>query len=60
MPGSEVPLAWQRWLRHRDPTPVPRILDHNREDLVSLAALVAVLAGPTAKEAPLLMRAGDA
>jgi hypothetical protein len=54
MPGSDVPLAWQRWLRHRDPAPVPRILDHNREDLVSLAALLAVLAGPTAKEAPLL------
>jgi hypothetical protein len=60
MPGSEVPLAWQRWLRHRDPAPVPRILDHNREDLVSLAALLAVLAGPTAKEAPLLALAGDA
>ena len=57
MPGSEVPLAWQRWLRHRDPAPVPRILDHNREDLVSLAALLAVLAGPTAKEAPLLANA---
>jgi hypothetical protein len=56
MPGSEVPLAWQRWLRHRDPAPVPRILDHNREDLVSLAALLAVLAGPTEKEAPLLAR----
>ncbi len=54
MPGSDVPLAWQRWLRFRDPAPVPRILDHNREDLVSLAALLAVLAGPTAKEAPLL------
>ena len=57
MSGSEVPLAWQRWLRHRDPAPVPRILDHNREDLVSLAALLAVLAGPTAKEAPLLANA---
>lgn len=40
LPGAEVPAAWQRWVRHADPTPVPRILDHNREDLVSLAALV--------------------
>ncbi|MCX7892543.1 MAG: ribonuclease H-like domain-containing protein [Burkholderiales bacterium] len=54
LPGAEVPLAWQRWLRQRDPAPIPRILDHNREDLVSLAALLALLARPTAKEAPLL------
>lgn len=43
LPGAEVPAAWQRWLRHADPSPVPRILDHNREDLVSLAALVQML-----------------
>lgn len=58
LPGSEVPAAWQRWLQRRDPALLPRILDHNREDLVSLAALLAVLAGPTGREAPLLRRAG--
>ncbi len=54
LPGAEVPAAWQRWLQRRDPTLLPRILDHNREDLLSLAALLAVLAGPTNREAPLL------
>jgi uncharacterized protein YprB with RNaseH-like and TPR domain len=58
LPGAEVPAAWQRWLQRRDPALLPRILDHNREDLVSLAALLAVLAGPTGREAPLLKRAG--
>lgn len=58
LPGAEVPAAWQRWLQRRDASLLPRILDHNREDLVSLAALLAVLAGPTGREAPLLRRAG--
>lgn len=54
LPGAQVPLAWERWLRHGDPTPVPRILDHNREDLLSLAALLELHRWPTAREAPLL------
>jgi uncharacterized protein YprB with RNaseH-like and TPR domain len=58
LPGAEVPAAWQRWLQRRDPSLLPRILDHNREDLLSLAALLAVLAGPTGREAPLLRSAG--
>ena len=53
-PGSEVPAAWQRWLQRGDAGPLPRILDHNREDLLSLAGLLAVLAQPTRREAPLL------
>jgi uncharacterized protein YprB with RNaseH-like and TPR domain len=53
-PGSEVPAAWQRWLQRGDAAPLPRILDHNREDLLSLAGLLAVLAQPTRREAPLL------
>jgi uncharacterized protein YprB with RNaseH-like and TPR domain len=57
LPGADVPAAWQRWLQRRDPALLPRILDHNREDLVSLAALLAILAGPTAREAPLFRRA---
>ena len=58
LPGAEVPAAWQRWLQHHDPALLPKILDHNREDLLSLAALLAALAGPTGREAPLLKRAG--
>lgn len=54
LPGAEVPAAWQRWLQRRDPALLPKVLDHNREDLLSLAALLAVLAGPTGREAPLL------
>jgi uncharacterized protein YprB with RNaseH-like and TPR domain len=53
-PGADVPAAWQHWLQRGDAVPLPRILDHNREDLLSLAGLLAVLAHPTAREAPLL------
>jgi uncharacterized protein YprB with RNaseH-like and TPR domain len=55
-----VPAAWQRWLRRGDAAPLPRILDHNREDLLSLAGLLAVLAQPTRREAPLLHAARPA
>lgn len=54
LPGSEVPAAWQRWLQRGDAVALPRIVDHNRDDLRSLAALLAVLARPTRREAPLL------
>jgi hypothetical protein len=57
LPGAEVPAAWQRWLQRRDPGLLAKVLDHNREDLLSLAALLAVLAGPTGREAPLLRHA---
>lgn len=43
LPGAEVPAAWHRWLTHADVGSVPRILEHNRDDLVSLAALTALL-----------------
>lgn len=57
LPGAEVPAAWQRWLQRGDADVLPRILDHNREDLLSLAGLLAVLAHPTLREAPLLQAA---
>lgn len=56
LPGAQVPAAWQRWLRHRDAGALPKILDHNRDDLLSLAALLAVLDEPSSKEAPLFGR----
>jgi uncharacterized protein YprB with RNaseH-like and TPR domain len=54
LPGAEVPAAWQRWLQRGDATALPKIVDHNRDDLRSLAGLLAVLAHPTRREAPLL------
>lgn len=60
LPGAEVPAAWQRWLQRGDAAPLPRILDHNRKDLLSLAGLLAVLAQPTRREAPLLHAARGA
>lgn len=60
LPGAEVPAAWQRWLQRGDAAALPRILDHNREDLLSLAGLLAVLAHPTAREAPLLHASREA
>jgi hypothetical protein len=53
-PGADVPAAWQRWLQRGDAAAFPRILDHNRADLLSLAGLLAVFAYPTGREAPLL------
>ena len=44
LPGSEVPDAFRRFMRHGDAAPLPAILAHNRNDLVSLAALLAPLA----------------
>ena len=50
LPGAVMPQLYFRWLRARDPEPVPRMLAHNRWDLVALAALAAraeaLLAGP--------------
>jgi uncharacterized protein YprB with RNaseH-like and TPR domain len=54
LPGAQVPVAWQRWLRHGDAAAVPRILAHNRLDLLSLAALLELHRHPTKSETPLL------
>lgn len=54
LPGAEVPLAWRRWLRDGDARSLPRVLEHNRLDLLSLAALLELHRRPTREEAPLL------
>ncbi|MBK8978124.1 MAG: ribonuclease H-like domain-containing protein [Planctomycetes bacterium] len=42
LPGSEAPRAWLDWLR--DGTgPVDRVLAHNRDDVLSLVALLGLL-----------------
>lgn len=43
LPGSEAPDAWRRLLKDGDISQVARVAKHNRDDLLSLAALHAVL-----------------
>jgi len=43
LPGSLVPEAFRRFLRFGDAAPLPGILEHNRNDLLTLAALLAAL-----------------
>lgn len=45
IPGAEIPGAWLRFVRGGDRQEIDRILAHNREDLVSLAALCALVCG---------------
>jgi uncharacterized protein YprB with RNaseH-like and TPR domain len=56
LPGALMPELYFRWLRSRDPRPLPRIFAHNRWDLVALAALAAraesLLAGPDPRHDP--------
>ena len=54
LPGAEAPGAWRRWLAHGDASLLARVLDHNRADVLSLVALLALLERPTEREAPLL------
>ena len=54
LPGAEAPAAWRRWLGRGDAGALARVLDHNRADLLSLVALLALLERPTVREAPLL------
>lgn len=39
LPGAAVPGAWQTWLRAGDPRPLAKVLEHNRNDILSLAVL---------------------
>lgn len=57
LPGAMMPQLYFRYLRARDPRPLPRIFEHNRWDLLALAALAAraqaLLAGPDPRHHPL-------
>lgn len=58
LPGAEVPAVWQQWLARGNADGLPKVLEHNRADLVSLLALVQVL-GVTEGRLPLFSgRAG--
>ena len=56
LPGALVPQAYFRYLRTREPGPLPRIFRHNRWDLVALAGLharaAALLDGPDPRHDP--------
>ena len=39
LPGSDVPQTYFRYLQNHDFAPIERILEHNRQDIVSLAQL---------------------
>ncbi len=41
VPGFEIPSRYFRFLRSGDPRPLEPVLEHNRLDLVSLAAVTA-------------------
>ncbi|WP_295883709.1 ribonuclease H-like domain-containing protein [uncultured Thiohalocapsa sp.] len=44
LPGAEAPAAWLSWLRRGDGRRLGAVLAHNRDDLISVAALPARLA----------------
>lgn len=44
LPGAAMPQAWAEFLRSGLAAPMSAVLDHNRRDVVSLAALMATLA----------------
>jgi hypothetical protein len=45
LPGDQAPAAWRDWLRDGYGARLNEVLAHNRADLLSTAALLAVLAG---------------
>jgi uncharacterized protein YprB with RNaseH-like and TPR domain len=57
LPGSEMPGLYFRYLRTQDRRALPRLFEHNRRDLVALAALAAraddLLDGPAPRHDPL-------
>ncbi|MCB1787969.1 MAG: ribonuclease H-like domain-containing protein [Gammaproteobacteria bacterium] len=45
LPGAQAPAAWRTWLCERDTAAIARVLEHNFQDVVSLALLHRCLAG---------------
>jgi uncharacterized protein YprB with RNaseH-like and TPR domain len=44
IPGSEIPQRYFNWLRYRDPRLLEDVFEHNRLDVISMAALAVCLA----------------
>jgi uncharacterized protein len=40
LPGSQAPAAWRAWLRQGEAVDFMRVLEHNRQDVVTLARLL--------------------
>lgn len=43
LPGSEAPCVWQAFLQRGDSQRMPRVIEHNYRDILSLVALLASL-----------------
>ena len=63
LPGSEAPAAFTRWLRHGEGDGLVRVMQHHRDDVLSLVTLCAALVrtfhdpvGQDADEAGILRR----
>jgi uncharacterized protein len=54
LPGSLVPEVFRRFMRFGDIKSLPKVLEHNRLDLVSLAALFKPLAEASCRSTPAL------
>jgi uncharacterized protein len=50
VPGSVIPALYFEYLRRRRPAPLVRVFDHNRDDVLSLAALLGWFAVALADE----------
>jgi len=49
LPGSEAPAAWFNWIRHGESDALIRVVEHNRQDIVSLAVAHSTLAQAVAE-----------
>ena len=49
LPGALIPSAYFDYLRRKQPGALPRIFEHNRHDILSLAALTGWVAGAVAR-----------
>ena len=49
LPGSEAPAAWFRYLREGQTETLIKVVEHNRQDILSLAVAHSVLAQATAQ-----------
>jgi len=49
LPGAMIPYAYFDYLRRKRPGDIPRVFEHNRHDILSLAALTGWVAGALAR-----------
>jgi uncharacterized protein len=54
LPGSEAPAAWISFLRGHSSRNLARVLEHNRQDVLTLAALFDRLSAPTSASTQML------